>query len=795
MNRTKSAIILMALILAWCSTVQAQSTIVLMAEDFESLPLGPNVDEGLAGDAVWTDIPSPGWINDASGVPGIEDPATDGVTEWAGWGFADKDWWTETAGDQERSQFALGQGTVAIADPDEWDDAGHPGPASADPYDVWLSTAPIDLSVSKAGTVQLRFDSSWRPEFDDDYHQSANLRVSFDGAEPIELFRWVSDSGSGNYKESATNETITLNIDNPADASSMVLTFGLFDAGNDWWWAIDNIVVTAEQRADRAFNPGPMNQADELSAKAVLTWSPGSYVGGLSPQHRVILSDTLDAVADGSAVVSTQDANSFSAAGLLDYSTTYYWRVDEANQVSGWDEGSIWQFTTEPYSIPLEVSHVTASSTSNEFSLPDNTISGLGLGTDSSHGISPETMWFTGAVDLDPWIQYEFVGVQQLDVMRVWNSNSAAEMAIGWGVKDVEIAYSVDGENWDVLENVSQLTRAPGLPTYNQYDTIAFDGVPAQYVRFNIASNWGGILMSYSLSKVQFDGIPAQARSPEPAHGSTDAIPNATASWRVGREAVQHTIYLSTEESAVAEGLAPSSVASTNKLDLSPLDLQMGTTYYWRVDEVNEAAPTTVWPGAVWSFTTASSVAVDDFESYGNASPNRPFQAWVDGFGYSADDFFSVGFGGNGTGAGIGHDIWSLSSPNFDGNIMEKTLTLPGSGQSMPFYYTNSGGVASETQRAFTVPQDWTVGGAKILSIAVHGQVDNTGTLYVKVNNIKLTYTGDLALEEWQVWNIDLSTVGTSLQSITDVAIGVDGAAASGMILIDDIRLSVEALN
>jgi hypothetical protein len=24
----------------------------------------------------------------------------------------------------------------------------------------------------------------------------------------------------------------------------MVLKFGMFDAGNDWWWAIDNIKVT-----------------------------------------------------------------------------------------------------------------------------------------------------------------------------------------------------------------------------------------------------------------------------------------------------------------------------------------------------------------------------------------------------------------------------------------------------------------------------------------------------------------------------------------------------------------------
>ena len=34
----------------------------------------------------------------------VHDPATDGVTEWAGWSFANKAWWAETAEDQERSQ-------------------------------------------------------------------------------------------------------------------------------------------------------------------------------------------------------------------------------------------------------------------------------------------------------------------------------------------------------------------------------------------------------------------------------------------------------------------------------------------------------------------------------------------------------------------------------------------------------------------------------------------------------------------------------------------------------------------
>ena len=224
---------LVALVLALVGLTPAQDRVVLLSEDFEGLPLGPNVDEGVAGDAVWTDIPPAGWINDANDVPGIEDPGTDGVTEWAGWGFADKEWWITTAGDQDRSTFDLGQGTVAIADPDEWDDAGHPAVPATGTYAVWLSTFPIDLSTSRAGTVQLKFDSSWRPEYDDNYHQTANLTVSFDGGEPIELFLWESNSASPDYKDYATNETVTVNIDNPAGATNMVLTFGLFDAGND----------------------------------------------------------------------------------------------------------------------------------------------------------------------------------------------------------------------------------------------------------------------------------------------------------------------------------------------------------------------------------------------------------------------------------------------------------------------------------------------------------------------------------------------------------------------------------
>jgi len=212
---------------------------VVFVEDFEGLPLGPNVDEGVAGDAVWTKTAPEGWVIDDTGMPGVGDPNADGVTEWAGWSFASKDWWVETAEDQNRSMFTLGIGTVAIADPDEWDDKDH----AEGWFDSFLSTPIIDLTNVEADVLELRFDSSWRPEFDDDYHMTANVKVSFDGAEPVQVLLWESDESSPNYKPYATNEAVAVGIRKPEGAQNMVVTFGLFDAGNDWWWAIDNVEI------------------------------------------------------------------------------------------------------------------------------------------------------------------------------------------------------------------------------------------------------------------------------------------------------------------------------------------------------------------------------------------------------------------------------------------------------------------------------------------------------------------------------------------------------------------------
>ncbi len=349
----KSRIVILVFVLALSGAVQAQTTYIVLEEDFEDLVLGTSPEESAGTPMVWTNIPSPGWIADNSGVPGFGDPANDGVTDWAGWAFAEKQFWIN-ADFQRREEFDLGQGTVAVADPDEWDDSSH----LTGSFNTWLITPSVDISRSTAGTLVLQFDSSWRP----DSPQMAVINVEYDGGDSIEILRWTSDAGANFHDDNSTNETIIIDLDNPVGAQSAVISFGLLNCGNDWWWAIDNILMTAEPRLEVAYNPSPPNKATDLQpSDVVLSWKPGDFVGGLSPKHKVILSDNFDAVTSGIAVVATQDSNSYDPAGLLDFSTTYYWRIDEASGTTGWDEGSVWQFTTEPFANPIAGENITAT--------------------------------------------------------------------------------------------------------------------------------------------------------------------------------------------------------------------------------------------------------------------------------------------------------------------------------------------------------------------------------------------------------------------------------------------------
>jgi hypothetical protein len=537
-----------------------------------------------------------------------------------------------------------------------------------------------------------------------------------------------------------------------------------------------------------ALAPVPANKTGDVRRDGtVLSWTATKD----AVAHDVYLGTDSDDIDDGTTASAVykgrQDTTSFDP-GRLELGQMYYWRVDEIASGGKVSKGDVWSFTVEPLSITLEGSHVTAtaSSANSAGEDPNRTINGSGLSADGVHSTDTDAMWLSATVEpgTPVWIQYEFDKLYELHQMLIWNHNSTMESVIGLGVKTATIEYSLDGIGWTTLGTTHEITQAPGTVDYAGNAPIDFDGAVAKYVKISISDNWGGILMQYGLSEVRFMVIPVFARQPQPASGATGVDPRVALTWRAGREAATHRVYIGADANEVINATTPAGAGSAPSFDASSL-LQLGKTYSWRVDEVNDAEAKTVWQGDVWSFTLQQYLVIDDFETYTNDSPKRVFQYWIDGAGFSEDEFFPKGNAGNGSGALVGYD------PTV-GDIME-TAMYHGGVQSMPMVYDSSVASYSEAERTFDAPQDWTRYNVKALVIWFHGNSSNTVTkMYVKVNGSKVAYDGDadnFLRKPWHLCYIPLSQfTGVDLRKVTKLAIGFEGG--QGLVFFDDIALS-----
>jgi hypothetical protein len=527
-----------------------------------------------------------------------------------------------------------------------------------------------------------------------------------------------------------------------------------------------------------ASNPSPSGGATDVPRDAVLSWAPGEYAPAVNG-HTLYFGENFNEVNDGIGAI-IQSAASYAPPQRLDFETTYYWRVDEVNAPpdSTVHQGKVWSFTTEPVSYPIANVTATASSSAPNQG-PENAVNGSGL-SDDLHSRETEAMWLSSPSGPQPtWIQFEFDKVYILHEMWVWNSNTDLETSIGFGARDVSIEYSVDGIDYMILGTAHEFNRAPGEPDYAHNTTFDLGGLIAKYVRFTVNSNWGGWLPQYGLSEVRFLNIPVSAREPSPDSGATDVDVDVTLGWRAGRQATTHDVYMSADEQAVIDGTAP--VTAVTEASHGPLSLDMGSTYYWRVDEVNDTETPTTWQGDIGSFLTQEFLVVDDFESYndieaGQEGSNLIYLTWVDGFDNPSANGSTIGY-------------TQAFQPTMESGIVH------GGKQSVPLLYDNSVASLSEVTvntADLAIGRDWTKGGAKTLGFWFHGAAGNTGQLYVKVNGVKVLYDGDagnLAAVAWQPWNIDLTTLGVNLQSVTTLTIGIDGNGTGGSLYFDDIRL------
>jgi len=522
--------------------------------------------------------------------------------------------------------------------------------------------------------------------------------------------------------------------------------------------------------------PNPSDGATDVPRDVVLSWTPGEFAATHDVYFGTVYEDVNDADTTNTLDVLVgpgQDANTYDV-GRLELGQTYYWRVDEVNAPpeSTVFKGGVWSFTVEPYSRPIAGGNITATaSSSTPDTSPEKTIDGSGLDADDQHSTGEGDMWLSGPLGPQPtWIQYAFDKSYQLDQMLVWNSNQKVESYVGFGAKNVTIEYSADANDWTVLGEF-EFARAPGEDTCTADTTVDFGGVSARYVRLTITSNWEGLVQQYGLSEVRFLYIPMRARQPEPASGASDVAPQLMLSWRAGREAATHQVYLNTNEQAVIDGTAPVVIVPESSFDTGVLDLAQ--TYYWKVNEVNETAAFGVWEGDVWSFTTQKYIVVDDFEAYDDdiEAGTTIWQNWIDGLEDPTHGGAVVG---------------NAAAP-----FAEQIIVHTG-GQSMNFEYDNpSASAISEADHTLAPPQNWTASGIKSLSLWFHGAAGNTGVLYVKINGTEILYDGeadDIAIEAWLPWNIDLTTAGVNVSNVTVLTVGVKGVGA-GLVYFDDIRL------
>jgi hypothetical protein len=297
-----------------------------------------------------------------------------------------------------------------------------------------------------------------------------------------------------------------------------------------------------------------------------------------------------------------------------------------------------------------------------------------------------------------------------------------------------------------------------------------------------------GFLTTFDDVMSSADAVPAMV--PSPANGAAGVSMNSHLSWVEAKYATGRQVWFG--PAGNMQLVAPDPAGAT----FDPGMLEPGQTYQWRVDLVG---PKGTVQGDPWTFTTSNSIVIENFESYTNNSPNRLFQTWIDGLGFSADEFFPNGNPGNGTGALVGYDPQK-------GDIVEKTI-VHGGAQSMPLRYNNS--VApkiSEADRTFSPAQNWTLGDPDILSLAFRGLRDNVEQkMYVRVEDaagnkatVALPYTFAVQTEFWRIWDIPLAELtGVDLTAVQKLTIGVgDGTGSSqaaddvDTLYIDDICLS-----
>ena len=503
--------------------------------------------------------------------------------------------------------------------------------------------------------------------------------VVLDLADVTEILLTFNAPSRGTRESTDTSEALAdfLNKDTngfaafmfaPEGASgAIVRTIEMGEEGGTW------LEGDISGRREGAHRPNPPDGALHMDTWLTLSWTPGAF----AVSHDVYLGENFDEVGGGthdSDVFRGNQTAPYYVAGFPGYAypdglvpgTTYYWRIDEINEA---DPNSPWK------------------------------------GDVWSFSIMPKTAYDPVPAD----------GAESV------NTNVTLSWTPGMGAKFHTVYFGDD------FETVANATEGVSVGT-GTYDPGPLKAAKLYYWRvdqFDGVATHKGDVWSFAT-----EGAIA---NPNPPDGATDVSQTAILTWTAGIPAASHEIYLGTDAEAVRNATTTSpEYKGTKPLGGESYEtgkLAWETTYYWRVDEVNDTNPDSPWKGPVWSFTTAAFAIVEDFESYtdDDQAGEAVWQTWIDGFGV-ADNGAQVGY---------------LLPP-----YAEQTIVHGGS-QSMPLFYNNTAGVTnSEATLTLASVRDWTEEGVVDLSLWFRGLPASVGSF---VEDPTGTYTMTAAGTD--IWN------------------------------------------
>jgi hypothetical protein len=502
--------------------------------------------------------------------------------------------------------------------------------------------------------------------------------------------------------------------------------------GTTYYWRIDEVnqadptspwkgdVWSFTIPSDEAHNPNPPDGSKFVAVDTTLNWTAGFG----AKLHYVYFGTDFDIVNNAVGGL-PQGTASYKPAGPLVAETTYYWRVDEFDAAKTY-KGDVWSFTTAK----------TGGGVKGQY------YKGMDFNTLVLTRVDPQINFNWG----DPGGPDPVVGDDLFSARWTGEVEAAfTETYTFYTNSDDGVRLWIGGQqlvdNWTdhgTTENSGKIDLVAGNTYSLQMEYYENTGGAVAELRWSSPRTPKQLIPQAALSP------PIKASGPNPGNGATGTSLTPVLTWNPGDFAASHEVYFGMDAEAVRNATKASPEFKATKAlgdeNYNPGKLAWATTYYWRVDEVNNVHPDSPWVGNLWSFTTGDFLLIDDFEDY-DAGANQIWYAWHDGLGYGVPGTPPY-FAGNGTGAAVGDETTA--------SFTEETI-VHGGHQSMPFSYDNNKqGFAkySEAERTLTAPRDWTEESVAELSLWFRGNPASVGSFVeAPVGTYTMTATGA------DIWN------------------------------------------